>query len=176
LWGGVEGQSSRECSGKCDPGFYCPEASTSPKQVPCGHANVFWYAIDFCRSPFITLCLSPINSCQFRTYSPTGSSTPTQVVTGFYSIHTGAYSNELALEDPMNETMSAQLVCPPGYWCKHGKKFHCPAGSFGWTFGLTEEVCSGFCKGEFAMGYFLMTRSSSSSLWKSCHLFLHQLM
>ena len=42
IWGGEEGMSSRECSGKCKAGYYCPEASTSPRQVPCGGAGVFW--------------------------------------------------------------------------------------------------------------------------------------
>ena len=78
--------------------------------------------------------------------SPEGSSEPTPVTIGFYSTHTGAYEDELQLNDPLNETMSAQLVCPPGYWCKGGKRFHCPAGTFGWTWGLTHEACSGSCK------------------------------
>ena len=78
--------------------------------------------------------------------SPEGSSEPTPVTTGFFSTHTGAYEDELQLNDPLNMTMSAQLVCPPGYWCRGGKRFHCPAGTFGWTFGLIDDACSGFCK------------------------------
>ena len=68
-------------------------------------------------------CPAPLLYFLMLVNSPEGSSEPTPVTIGFYSTHTGAYEDELQLNDPLNETMSAQLVCPPGYWCKGGKRF-----------------------------------------------------
>jgi hypothetical protein len=57
-WGGTEGLNTSECSGLCFPGYYCPVASYSPRQIECGNASV---------------------------YCPQGSYEPTPVSIGYYT-------------------------------------------------------------------------------------------
>ena len=57
-----EGAYSAMCLGPCAPGYFCPPGSASAKQEPCGGSAV---------------------------YCPTGSSLPTAVHEGFYTVHTG---------------------------------------------------------------------------------------
>ena len=52
------GQVTKECSGECEPGWYCPQGSQSPRQVACGSENV---------------------------YCPKGSASPQQVQEGYYT-------------------------------------------------------------------------------------------
>ena len=56
----------------------------------------------------------------------------------------------------MNETItgnantrSRQVQCEPGYWCSGGKRYECPPGRFGATYGLSDIECSGSCKEGF---------------------------
>lgn len=39
-YGATYGLSSRLCSGSCDPGFYCPPGSVSPRERACGGASL----------------------------------------------------------------------------------------------------------------------------------------
>ena len=124
-WGGTRNASSEaESCRPCDPGHFCPrEGHTDPRPFRCGNATVF---------------------------CPTGSVRPTPAVSrGFYTTHAGPYEGRLALLDPLNETMSAQLLCEPGFWCEGGRKFQCPAGRFGWAHGDGSPDCGGPCKAGF---------------------------
>ncbi|CAM9883027.1 unnamed protein product, partial [Discosporangium mesarthrocarpum] len=66
-------------------------------------------------------------------FCPAGSSKPTAVDAGYYTV--GGGSN--------NRTRVAQ--CEPGYYCNGGIKFRCPAGTFGIIAGLYSGMCSGYC-------------------------------
>lgn len=57
-FGSTEGLDNNICSGVCDPGWYCPESSKSPRQIACGDEN---------------------------RYCPSGSASPTKVTLGFYT-------------------------------------------------------------------------------------------
>ena len=57
-FGSTEGLSNDSCSGICEAGFYCPETSSSPRQVACGGEDRF---------------------------CPPGSESPTMVQIGFYT-------------------------------------------------------------------------------------------
>jgi len=119
-WGGAEGQSSPECSGVCSAGHWCPKASTSPTANQCGNASV---------------------------YCPPGASLPSPVIPkGYYTTHAAPYRGALSLHDPLNATMSAQLVCEPGHWCRGGVKRQCAAGRFGWRHGDGSAECGGLCR------------------------------
>jgi MinD superfamily P-loop ATPase len=52
-------QNQSQCSGPCDPGFYCPEGSVSPTEKLCGDTDK---------------------------YCPRGSYKPTMVSPGYFSI------------------------------------------------------------------------------------------
>jgi len=108
----------------CEAGYWCPEASVNPRPYKCGNATVF---------------------------CPAGSALPQPVVPeGFYTTHAGSpYQGAAALRDPHNTTCSAQLLCEPGYWCRDGIKYQCPAGRFGWARGSSSPDCGGIC----AAGY-----------------------
>ena len=62
-------------NGQCYKGFYCKAASTTPRQYPCGHANVF---------------------------CPTGSGSPTPVNRGYYTSIGWKYISEV---DVINQTV-----------------------------------------------------------------------
>lgn len=119
----VEGMISPSCVGLCDAGYYCTKGSTSRQQYPCGNATV---------------------------YCVRGSSAPTQVHSGFYSIRTGTNAGALSLWNPSNSTQTAEIPCEPGYYCIDGIKQPCPPGRFGWRYGMNSSLCGGIC----APGYY----------------------
>jgi len=123
-WLGETGAIDASACQPCEAGYWCPEASVSPRPNKCGNATVF---------------------------CPTGSALPQPVVPeGFYATHAGSpYQGAAALRDPHNTTCSAQLLCEPGYWCRDGIKYQCPAGRFGWARGSSSPDCGGIC----AAGY-----------------------
>ena len=53
--------------------------------------------------------------------------------------------------------------CDHGFFCVNGVRFHCPAGSYGDTFRLSNSSCSGYC----SAGYYC-SEGSISSTSKSC--------
>ena len=65
-FGGSAAMPSAACSGTCNAGYYCPPASTSATQLPCGGASV---------------------------YCPAGSAAPVPVPAGFYSAPLNAPAN-----------------------------------------------------------------------------------
>lgn len=118
-FGRAERMTDPLCSGPCKAGYYCPEeATTVPDPLPCGNSTVY---------------------CQ------TGSFEPSPVLPGYYTVHTGLYQGRLQLNDPLNHTMSAMMLCEPGHWCSDGIKHQCPAGRFGWSYGTSSSLCDGVC-------------------------------
>lgn len=119
--GGRYGSSSLEtrsmCSGTCAAGYYCPLASTTSMMRVCGNANV--------------IC-------------PVGSSVPTPVLPGYYSVLSSRTGSQhllsgsrvrlqyAALHTSVNEDVrDAQIQCEMGYFCVGGRKFICPSGRYG---------------------------------------------
>lgn len=119
-------------------GYYCPSEdgnpSTSSMEIPCGDVNK---------------------------YCPNKSPAPLTVDIGYYSIGDGSggsgeddeeeeysYDEEETIVAEMHRTN--QKICPKGSYCEKGRKFKCPAGTYGNRTGLLNKLCSGFCPG----GYF----------------------
>jgi hypothetical protein len=118
----VEGETSPQCRGFCDRGYFCIGGSPSRQQFKCGSANV---------------------------YCPIGSAQPVPVHEGFYSIFTGPDAGAQQLWDQQNSTASAELPCEPGYYCVSGVKYPCPPGTFGWQYGDTSPQCGGLCSAGY---------------------------
>jgi len=145
-FGEIEGQSSSMCSGLCTPGYYCPLGSYSHTQFKCGGANL---------------------------YCPKGSSIPTRVDKGFYTIHTAGNDHGSADKarylDPQNLTMSAQVLTEPGYWSLDGIKYNCPEGTYGFEYGLTDPSCSGLCAPGYRCPSYPSGRGSISAMEYECY-------
>ena len=145
-FGEIEGQSSPYCSGLCTPGYYCPLGSYSHTQYKCGGANL---------------------------YCPKGSSIPTRVDKGFYTIHTAdndhGSADKAKYLDPQNLTMSAQVLTEPGYWSWNGIKYNCPEGTFGFEYGLTDPACSGLCAPGYRCPSYPSVRGSISAMEYECY-------
>ena len=118
---GLFGNSRRlfdaQCSGNCSAGYYCPEASTRPDQIPCGSSSV---------------------------YCPPGSVQPTPVQEGYYTV--GGMgpitrSDEAICEPGTWCEGGVVTSCPAGsYGATHGLSspscsgkceagYYCPTGS-----------------------------------------------
>ena len=106
----VLGANSSYCKGPCTAGYYCESASPSPTQHLCG------------------------NSSQ---YCPIGSSTPTLVPLGYYSVN-GTIS-----------TKSAIQICPPGSYCIGGVRRPCTAGYVAVGYGSSSAQCDGVCSAGY---------------------------
>lgn len=91
---------------ECAAGYYCEEGSTTPTHKECGAVDVF---------------------------CPQGSSQPTPVADGHYSVG----------PTPLQRT--SQLICEAGFFCRGGVKVQCPAGVYGSALGLTSEECTAPC-------------------------------
>ena len=140
VFGNHTGESRTYCAGLCPAGFYCPPATTSPYHFPCGNASV---------------------------YCPAGSSTPTPVAQGFYTLgDTPAFPRLSAA----NATRSSQTQCQAGWHCAAGIARACAAGRFGDRAGLAAAGCSGPC----APGHFCPPGSTSSTPFRcgDAHLVL----
>lgn len=139
-FGSNDMEINAQCTGTCASGFYCPLASTNSTARLCGDASV---------------------------YCPAGSTVPTPVVPGSYSIRTSlvpkaqlavVMASELtmtplsvevtahrALNASANEVIrDAQAQCEAGFYCVNGKKFICPAGRYGDQRGETSPLVSTF--------------------------------
>jgi hypothetical protein len=111
-WGHIYGMRERSDCRVCEEGYYCPSypmpPSTKGDQIECGSVDLF---------------------------CPLGSSKPTNVTLGYYTIG----------GDERNTTRITEVQCEEGYYCAAGVKRACPAGTYGETKGLTDKKCSGFC-------------------------------
>ena len=113
---GKAGESNPSCTGPCTAGYYCPEASYSATQNPCGNVTV---------------------------YCPEGSSTPLTVDSGFYSspleiaedtrtgqtvAPKGHYADSGALypcpagtfSNSLGATSCTDNICSAGFYCPEG--------------------------------------------------------
>lgn len=116
-YGSEPGLGSRECSGLCRGGYYCPDNSTSPEEHECGNVSV---------------------------YCPAGSGSPLIVAPGEYSV--GGWSNETrnstaSCDEGAFCVNGVRELCPAGRYgcsilvsdplcngpCVEG--FYCPLGS-----------------------------------------------
>ncbi|KAF4127591.1 hypothetical protein GN958_ATG23220 [Phytophthora infestans] len=128
-FGNVTGLASATCSGQCNAGHFCPRGSISATQLSCGSVD---------------------------TFCPSGSSIPTLVSPGFYTVGLGIPTSSVAVDVLEAEqakdriTRVAQRRCEPGHYCVKGERFACPAGVYGNETGLTTFQCSGPC----AAGYY----------------------
>ena len=100
--------------------IYCPESSIKATLKPCGGSNLF---------------------------CPLGSSTPTTVSSGYYSIHPISTTTTAATGvQPVDySTQTGQAICERGSYCVSGIKYICPASYYGSELGLTKSTCSGLC-------------------------------
>jgi len=112
-YGDSEGLSTDECSGVCESGWYCPTASTSPRQVACGQED---------------------------RYCPTGSSSPKSVQVGYYTsteeypCRPGTYREEpVASGDVDISPISTQRM--------DGKCTLCPEGTYKHISGDELSLC-----------------------------------
>ena len=130
-YGNVTGLKTKECNPLCvdslepcvgptfcEPGYYCPENSTSSKMFECGSVNL---------------------------YCPLGSTLPINVSPGYYT--TVGYLGDEEYDDPGKiNVRDSQRECPKGSYCVDGVKRLCPAGTYGGSTGLTSAECSGKCR------------------------------
>lgn len=154
-YGGSSGLTNEECSGPCSAGYYCPIASISDKQIPCGGADV---------------------------YCPEGSPNKTDVTEGYFT--TGGQVDSRISERicPLGHYCVAGVKrpCPPGvygggeglssaacsgnctagFYCEEGSTMAdqepCPPGTWG-DEGQKTDVCSGLCH----PGYYCPTNSTA---------------
>ena len=102
---------------ECEAGYYCTEASVSPRNLACGNASY---------------------------YCPPSSGWPTPVDSGYYTI--GPKSEPEQLQDDNDAHIRySQILCERGYYCVHGVRYECPKGYYGGETGLTDSSCSGKC-------------------------------
>lgn len=125
-YGKEEGLSDNRCNGKCLPGFYCEEGSTSNTQFECGDASV---------------------------HCPLGSASPKITEIGKYSYNS---SSVIGDAKQAYATMSWQRLCEKGYYCVDGKKIQCPNGTFNDENGMSDiKHCRPCPRGEFT-SYFVL--------------------
>lgn len=124
-YGDSTGITDPTCSGPCAPGYYCPDVgSFNPKHTICGNSTV---------------------------YCPRGSYKPHEVLEGFYCDFSGdSQGADKLFSGGDAPTCSLEVPCEPGYYCSGGNRIPCPAGRFGWRFGVTNDKCTGDC----AAGYY----------------------
>lgn len=133
-FGATSGLQTQTCSGPCDAGYYCPEGSTSPRQVQCGSPAVF---------------------------CPGGNGVPLPVQNGYYSVGSGLATmfKERKCEPGHYCANGVKRLCDFGHWgsewgmnistcsglCSPG--YYCPEGSI----SSTEIQCGDagkYCPGE----------------------------
>ncbi|RYG67158.1 hypothetical protein EON64_08080, partial [archaeon] len=139
-YGAVHGLKDIECSGLCQPGFFCLPGSVSPRQVPCP-AGRYGDVPGLKNSNCSGLCFPgyycPSGSSSGKQmecggslyYCPLGSVESKSVSKGYYSAGGGE-----------NWTVHyLQIEAPVGYFALEGRVFPCPAGSYGNITGLSAD-------------------------------------
>ena len=126
---------------ECGVNKYCPEGSSSPKDVPEGYIAGPEVAIETQKS-LIVNCTEgyycsggAMMDCGVGFYCPAGSSDPIPVPYGYISL---PFDVSLFLRFAIS-------ICPLGSYCISGVRSLCPAGFFGDSYGLSSKNCSGLC-------------------------------
>jgi len=101
----------------CQPGYYCPEGSTSAQERECGGTG--WYC-------------------------PQGSGFPSTVSEGYYTVGLTESGTLLATSGNTHNRV-AQIICERGNFCINGIKSKCPPGVYGSTEGLSSPTCTAPC-------------------------------
>ena len=155
-YGFTERLKDEGCTDACPLGHYCPAATADPIPCPAGSfGNQTGLINSSCRDECTEGGCEPsqcqegyycpagsVSEKQFMcgsaaVYCPTGSAQPTPVSPGYYSV--GPFPTE------NDKTRTAQVICPPGSFCRNGVQSPCPIGTFGATPGLASSACSGLC-------------------------------
>lgn len=141
-YGEVTGLRDSYCSGPCAEGHYCPSASFSPWQIPCPagrYGNVTGLSDANCAGPCVEGYFCPTGTADASShpcggahvYCPIGSSGPVSVTPGYFTapgeggVH---YQNQ-----------THQRPADRGFYAQYGRRFACPAGTFGNVSGLNAD-------------------------------------
>lgn len=127
-YGSTGGLRSAACSGLCSEGHFCPAGSIAATQFPCGDDSF---------------------------YCPEGSPRPIPAAAGRYTV-SRAHLDLLASNvtepprgslDPAGHGLRvAEVLCPPGSYCRAGVSVPCPVGRYGNMSGLQTEQCGFECE------------------------------
>ena len=153
-FGNTTGEMQRTCTGECPMGHFCEVGSATP--TPCNlgeyQPSVAMGACEACpagrycpdlgmTAPFTTPpgyyswpgSAHPQQCGAAALYCPGGEGVPRMVGPGNMSVGAGPLSNR-----------TAQMPCPPGYYCRAGTQIECPIGHEcpGGTFDATPCVAS----------------------------------
>ncbi len=137
-YGATYGLTYAICSGECTPGYYCEIGSTSTRSMPCP-AGRYGSDSGLKNSNCTALCPAgyycPVGTARYEDfpcggydkYCPLGSSQPTLVSKGFYTV------------GGTPTTRVNQYISEPGYFSWEGIRRPCPEGSFGNSSGLAAD-------------------------------------
>lgn len=119
---------------RCEAGSYFNTTATTDGDIcsPCPAGR-------YCPESGMTQDSLPEQACGSPAfYCPVGSVDKVPLSVGHYGL-TAAGSNESGL------FFASQVICEAGAYCEGGKKYLCPAGTYGGTQGLSGPACSGQC-------------------------------
>ena len=119
--------ASSSCSGQCRPGSYGATSGLTHENCT-GLYSAGFLCPAGSTSPVAAVCGDA------AVYCPEGSFIPTVATEGYYTAG-GASSS----------TRTHQLECERGHYCTGGVMVICPAGTYGFTKGLSTSDCSGPC-------------------------------
>eukprot|EP00947_MAST-08B_sp_MAST-8B-sp1_P002249 g2249.t1 len=169
------GLQSGLCSGPCQEGYMCGNASTSARERPCGGPQ--WYCPEGSGQrvpvqlgyysaglPGDSSGLHAIEElpCEDGHYCPgpaDGRMYPCGADREFpAAVYCPPKATAPVAVDPQyysvggaDESLrSGQAICPAGMYCSQGVAHLCPAGRYGSAAGLTDPNCSGPCGQGFA--------------------------
>jgi hypothetical protein len=121
----MPGLTTPACTGPCDPGYQCPAGSANATAVACPAGK----------------------------YSLGGAGSCTNCPAGVYGSMEGAVSSSCTgpcdpgYACPAGSANATAVACPAGQYSTGGAGSctSCPAGTYGFTTGLTTASCSGTC-------------------------------
>ena len=126
---------------ECGIHHYCPEGSSSPKDIPEGYLSgpssvdeSIRYELLNCTAGFY--CSGGVmRDCGEGFYCPPGSAYPNLIPFGYFA--------QTNISDYLH--ISNIILCPIGSYCRNGMRSLCPAGHYGDVEGLSSFNCSGLC-------------------------------
>lgn len=129
---------------KCDPGYYCKNASQPKPDGPC-------FAGYYCESASETPTATPADVGHF---APEGSSSQQQCLVGTYQPHTGQGSCLPCREGYYCDTkaMNYSIPCTAGNYCPEGSEVpqFCPPGTYNnFTVQKSESDCKQCPSGKY---------------------------